>query len=47
MVVLRDIQGLNYANIAAATHRPVGTVKSKVSRAQAKLRVELAASLST
>jgi RNA polymerase sigma-70 factor (ECF subfamily) len=38
MVVMRAIHGLNYAEIAAATERPVGTVKSKLSRARAKLR---------
>lgn len=38
MVVLRDIQELNYSAIAAATGRPIGTVKSKLSRARAKLR---------
>jgi RNA polymerase sigma-70 factor, ECF subfamily len=46
MVVLRDVQGLNYAEIAAATNRPVGTVKSKLSRARTKLRADLGPGLS-
>ena len=46
MVVLRDVQGLNYAAIAAATRRPIGTVKSKLSRARAKLRAALGPALS-
>lgn len=44
MVVLSDIQGLSYREIAEATSNPVGTVKSRLSRARGKLREELRAS---
>ena len=41
VVVLSDIQGYSYAEIVAATGRPVGTVKSCLSRARARLPVAL------
>ena len=41
MVVLSDVQGLSYQEIAEATGSRLGTVKSRLSRARAKLREEL------
>ncbi|TAK76051.1 MAG: sigma-70 family RNA polymerase sigma factor [Dehalococcoidia bacterium] len=38
IVVLADIEGLNYAEVAAVTRIPVGTVKSRLSRARGRLR---------
>lgn len=44
VVILRDIEGLSYQEIAEIVHCPVGTVKSRVNRGrlrlQQKLRVE-------
>jgi RNA polymerase sigma-70 factor, ECF subfamily len=40
-IVLRDLQGLSYQEIAAATGVPIGTVKSRIARG----RMELAAQL--
>ena len=37
-LVLRDVQGLRYDEIAEITHSKYGTVKSRLSRARAKLR---------
>jgi RNA polymerase sigma-70 factor (ECF subfamily) len=37
-VVLRHVVGLTYGEIAGSLDRPVGTVKSDVSRALARLR---------
>jgi len=37
-VVLSDVEGLSYEEIAAATGATVGTVKSRLSRARARLR---------
>jgi len=37
-LVLSDIHGLSYEEIARATRVSVGTVKSRLSRARAKLR---------
>lgn len=41
VIVLRDIQGFNYAEIAEALEIPEGTVKSRINRA----RIELAQTL--
>jgi RNA polymerase sigma factor (sigma-70 family) len=41
VLVLSDIQGLSYGEIAALTHSNLGTVKSRLSRARARLRVYL------
>jgi RNA polymerase sigma-70 factor (ECF subfamily) len=41
-VTLRDLQGLDYKEIAAALEVPVGTVESRIFRARRKLRPLLA-----
>lgn len=41
VVVLSDVHGLDYAEIAAVTGVAVGTVKSRLSRARARLRDEI------
>ena len=41
VVVLRDIEGYSYEEIGVATGWPIGTVKSRLSRARARLRVVL------
>lgn len=38
VVVLADIQGLNYDEVAAAVRKPVGTIKSRLARARMRLR---------
>jgi len=43
VVVLSDVQGLRYDEIAEATHTTLGTVKSRLSRARASLRLYLSA----
>jgi RNA polymerase sigma-70 factor (ECF subfamily) len=40
-LVLADIQGLSYEEIATVTHTSLGTVKSRISRARFKLRDSL------
>lgn len=42
-VILSDIQGMNYEEISAATGWPLGTVKSRLSRARSHLRTILRA----
>ena len=43
VVVMADIEGLAYEEIAVALHLSLGTVKSRLSRARAKLRAYLMA----
>ena len=42
-IILRELQGLSYEEIANATHSSVGTVKSRIARARNKLQDELKA----
>jgi RNA polymerase sigma-70 factor (ECF subfamily) len=42
LVVLRDIEGLSYDEIAKITEQPEGTVKSRLHRARAALAISLA-----
>lgn len=37
-IVLRELQGLSYEEIAEATHTTIGTVKSRIARARTKLQ---------
>ncbi len=45
VVVLRDIEGLSYEEVAAAAGISIGTVKSRLSRGRAELRKKLERSL--
>jgi len=38
VVVMADIQGLDYAEVASAVHAPLGTIKSRLARARLRLR---------
>jgi RNA polymerase sigma-70 factor (ECF subfamily) len=38
VVVLADIQGLDYAEVAAVVKKPLGTIKSRLARARLRLR---------
>jgi RNA polymerase sigma-70 factor (ECF subfamily) len=38
VVVMADIQGLDYAEVATAAHVPLGTIKSRLARARLRLR---------
>ena len=38
VIILRELQGLSYEEIAKITHTNVGTVKSRISRARTKLQ---------
>lgn len=45
MLVLREIDGLSYQEIAGITEKPLGTVKSGISRAREALRLKMGALL--
>ena len=40
-IVLRDVQGMSYEDIAAALDTNVGTIKSRISRGREKLREKI------
>jgi RNA polymerase sigma-70 factor (ECF subfamily) len=42
VIVLRELEGLSYQEVAAVTGVPVGTVMSRLSRARGRLRQRLA-----
>ena len=44
MIVLHDLEGLAYKQIAAAVGIPIGTVMSRLARARDRLRAEIVAS---
>jgi RNA polymerase sigma-70 factor (ECF subfamily) len=38
VVVMADIQGMDYTEVASAVHAPLGTIKSRLARARLRLR---------
>ncbi len=38
VIVLADVQGLDYSEVAAALRKPIGTIKSRLARARLRLR---------
>lgn len=45
VVILRDLEGLSYKEVADITGCPMGTVMSRLSRGRSRLKTRLAASL--
>ncbi len=43
IIVLHDLEGLAYKEIAAVVNIPIGTVMSRLARARGRLRAELIA----
>lgn len=43
LVLMREVQGLTYDEMAMATDLPLGTIKAKIHRARGRLRKELTA----
>lgn len=38
VVVLVDVEGLDYQSVSEVAHKPIGTVKSRLARARLKMR---------